>query len=644
MLKTRLVNLGTRWWADALDRLGDWNPQLLRELRGRLSARTVLSTLALSILIQVITASLILPIPTHLQKGDLYCAEHVQYAEIYAAYQNTSNINEPAPYPSVIQEPCQPAARRFGQWIQDRRPTLFYALALIETMGGLAIGCYMLVHDLTQEERQKTLDFLRLSPEPASRLFLGKLLGVPVLLYLGLAAAVPLQLWAALGGVPSWSNSQIGWAGAIAFGFAFVASCGVFYSLSLLLGLLGAHSNTQIAALGSGFQSVGWASAVGLLTLTGLAPEILAESQQQILLRWGYLFLPHSVLTYPFGYAQPDQYGWVAGMRTLPEYPLNSTQAASGAVDWLANNVFTQGYWLGVPVGAHLSWFLVLMGLNAAAWIGWIWVALDRKFRIPHAPLLSKPQSYGVSGTIALTLIGYCITPQALSLSNVVMFTMVGGLMAIALMALLLPQWQPLADWARYRHLARSPRRPVSPSILGNLRTRFNAHLTEDNAPLGSAMGLNLAILMLPTLVIFLDTIIDRQDWEDGTRLALIGLFYLTLWLYGAIVQWISTFRLRRQTAWLAGTGLVLSLTPLFGAWATESSILLLLSPLSLPVLIHDYLGTIALDDVIPVLMFQSVLLVGVMLLTRRAIGILGASETRELMLGQRLGRSSLVR
>ncbi len=644
MLKTRLVNLCARWWADALDRLGDWNPQLLRELRGRLTPRTVLSTLAISLLIQVITASLVLSMPDPIANGSFYCAESPQYAAEYEAYRRSENSSQSQslPYPQVVQESCPRSAWRRAQWTQDRRPALFYTLALIETLGSLAIGCYMLVNDLTQEERRKTLDFLRLSPESASRLFLGKLLGVPVLLYLGLVAAIPLQLWAALGGVPSWSHSQIGWAGAIAFGFALVASCGVFYSLSLLLGLVGARSNPQANALGNGVQSFGWAFCVAFLALMGLIPDLLKESKTHILLRWGYLFFPHSVLTYPFGYPQPtDTYNWSAGIPNLPAYPWGQTEAAAEVIDWFANSVFADGYWFGMPVGAQLSWFLVLMGVNAAVWIGWIWVALDRKFRIPHAPLLSKPQSYGVSGTIALTLIGYCITPQSLSLENLVMLTVIGWLMAVILIALLLPQWQPLADWARYRHLGRSQRHPAG--WAGCLRHRFTAHLTEDNAPLGSAMGLNLAILMLPTLILFLDRSMDRQDW-DSTRLALIGLFYLTLWLYGAIAQWISTFRLRRQTAWLAGTGLVLSFTPLFGAWAAGTPILLLFTPLSLPALIHDYLGTVTFDDVVSILMFQSVMLAAVTLLTRRAIDQLGASETQELMQGKRVGRSSLVR
>ncbi|RQH23304.1 hypothetical protein D5R40_27115 [Okeania hirsuta] len=47
-------------------------------------------------------------------------------------------------------------------------------------------GVYMLVADLAKEKRLGTLNFIRLSPQSIQKILLGKLLGVPILIYLAL--------------------------------------------------------------------------------------------------------------------------------------------------------------------------------------------------------------------------------------------------------------------------------------------------------------------------------------------------------------------------------------------------------------------------------------------------------------------------
>ena len=77
-------------------------------------------------------------------------------------------------------------------WFDIFNTTTWLALLLL-----LFLGSYLLVGDIAKEERRGTLDFVRLSPESAQSVLLGKLLGVPVLLYGAIAAALPLHLWAA---------------------------------------------------------------------------------------------------------------------------------------------------------------------------------------------------------------------------------------------------------------------------------------------------------------------------------------------------------------------------------------------------------------------------------------------------------------
>ncbi len=61
----------------------------------------------------------------------------------------------------------------------------------------LFLGTYLLRRDWVQEHQRGTLGFLRLTPQPAARIILGKLLGVPILLYWAIALTLPLQIWAA---------------------------------------------------------------------------------------------------------------------------------------------------------------------------------------------------------------------------------------------------------------------------------------------------------------------------------------------------------------------------------------------------------------------------------------------------------------
>jgi ABC-type Na+ efflux pump permease subunit len=78
-------------------------------------------------------------------------------------------------------------------WFDIFNTTTWIALLLL-----LFLGSYLLVEDIAKEERRGTLDFVRLSPESAQSVLLGKLLGVPILLYAAIVLAVPLHFWAAI--------------------------------------------------------------------------------------------------------------------------------------------------------------------------------------------------------------------------------------------------------------------------------------------------------------------------------------------------------------------------------------------------------------------------------------------------------------
>jgi len=195
-----------------INRLGDWNPQLMRELRGRLQRRNGLMVVAMSLILQ----TLIL-----LSFSSQNCTKYVSNRCIEFVWE--------------------------FDWL-----TIFRTLNWILPLSLFSIGVYLLISDWMQEHRRGTLNFIRLTPQSSQRILWGKMLGVPILVYLGLILAVPLHWGAGIAaGVP------LGWI--ISFYALILVTCGLFYSLGLLNASLTQASYQGLAAslvgawLGSSF-------------------------------------------------------------------------------------------------------------------------------------------------------------------------------------------------------------------------------------------------------------------------------------------------------------------------------------------------------------------------------------------------------
>jgi ABC-type Na+ efflux pump permease subunit len=120
-----------------LDQIGDLNPQLMRELRGKLTSSHVSLTLISSIIIQGFLVILLVT----------------------------------ATAPEIV---------------------LFWLMGLQQIT--IVMGCYQLIKNWTIEEEQGTFNPLRLSPKSAGSIIWGKFLGVPSLIYLFNLSCLPLYL------------------------------------------------------------------------------------------------------------------------------------------------------------------------------------------------------------------------------------------------------------------------------------------------------------------------------------------------------------------------------------------------------------------------------------------------------------------
>jgi hypothetical protein len=153
-----------------IDLVGDWNAQLFRELKGRFTRRNLLWVGVGSLSFQFLLV-------TGLSESK--CIE----------YENNNLLNS-----------CVESVWEI-KWLSIFQ-SLYWMLSLVLFCGGV----YLLVRDLTQEQRQGTMNFIRFSPQANHKILLGKLLGVPILVYLAILLTVPLHLISAIAaGIP------IGW-------------------------------------------------------------------------------------------------------------------------------------------------------------------------------------------------------------------------------------------------------------------------------------------------------------------------------------------------------------------------------------------------------------------------------------------------
>jgi hypothetical protein len=334
-----------------LARIGDWNPQLFRELKGNLKVRNIIITITIVLIAQFLMMVSI---------SDSRCLDY---------------------------DSC----RWEINW-QDGFQTLNYFLPLIGFMGGV----YQLISDLYKEQSRGTLNFIRLSPQSSQKILRGKLLGVPVLIYLGLALCIPFHLIAGLAsGMPlSWILATYTlW---LALGVLFYTAA-LFYSLSL--------ENTNILNTPTTYVS-------GLGCVAAF-----------------FLGLPF-VKIVDFSY---DLYH--------------------------SNDYIVNGWsWFKLPLGQSpfMAYIWLIATLLTASF--WIWKSINRRFNNPNKTSLDKLQSYGVAASFQLWLLGFFIPGYGggiredhFGVGLVCLFGIVFLFMLIIVSAIT-PHRQHLLDWARYGH------------------------------------------------------------------------------------------------------------------------------------------------------------------------------------------------
>ncbi|MEG3988717.1 hypothetical protein QUA13_16455 [Microcoleus sp. S28C3] len=480
-----------------LDKIGNWNPQLFREIKGRLNTGNMAIASALSLsgqLLLLMYFSAQIPVPP---------ANGEYTNPIYHRFCTLDNANS---YETkCVRDALGNFAINWPQWWLE----IFIWLSILSVLALLVAGTYMLVSDLDKEERRGTLNFIRLSPQSAKTIFLGKILGVPILLYLAAILTVPLHLYAGLA-------AQIPVNEILCFYTAVAASCALFYSAAMLFGL-------TTSWLG-GFQP--WLASATVFVVFVMSVIQLTRTAWDLL-----TFLsPISILRY-----------LLFGVVVNPNHAFHWLVASLDNLQWFYS-----------PVGTNIASGLALSLLVCGTGTYWMWQGWQRRFPNPSATVLSKRQSYLLVICCQTIILGFALPSNPIAGSSLAALLLLNLLMFLALIAALTSDRQSLYDWARYRQ-------QIVPSSQKLWRRYPLLDLIwSEKSPAVVAIAINLlsSVIILTPFTLF-QKIEAKEFWDVICSLNLIL-------IYAAITQLFLLTKTRNPEIWAAGTvGSAILLPPL---------------------------------------------------------------------------------
>jgi hypothetical protein len=539
-----------------LDQIGNLNPQLLRELKGRFNGRNILTVGALSIVAQVLVFLWFygqLPTPEAF-RYNAYCG-HMVAGEFIQGCSEDVSANT-----FVID---------WTLWWQHFAQTLHTCIPFVLMVS----GTYFLLSDLQNEERQGTLDFVRLSPRSASSILLGKILGVTILVYCAISSLLPLHIFV---------TSK---AGNLSFLLSFytmlAAGSYLIFSFTLLFGFFSKSILKRSAqALG---VTIFYVLMVGAIFVPGY-------------IMWNSETVWKALLPAPIFYISSPDSSW---------------------------------FWFSLPISHNTAIAHLFTLLNIAILNGWIWQGLTRCFHQPSTTILRKRQSYGLVFYLQSLVLGLSFqtyvskgasAPEAFG--TVLLPIVLNLLIFLTLTAILSPQRQAVMDWARYRQ-TQSPRS----SLLQDL-------LFHDHSPAGLAMVVNLAIAGI--LWLGISSFGSQRIW-NGTQpnplLVLISLIALAL--YAAIVQWLAIQKTSKRNFIAIALLTILLLIPSAFVALLSSRGLISTTVRDIVLLTSPFLWSISPEllsplSVVSSLLGQLSLIAGINALTARQVRQIGASEMKD--------------
>lgn len=559
-----------------INQIGEWNPQFMREIKGRLKIFPVLVTAGLSILSQVVIfliqlgqypgekygltstyctlgkayqeqLSILSQAATKLQKQVYLYSSKVSYdadklneakQQLKLTQQQVSKLNDTLYGGKVF---CPTNQINFQDWWRDHWEYTFLSLSVIFIFTLLVAGSYLLINNLAQEERRGTLNFIRLSPQSEASILIGKMIGVPILVYLFTGLAIPFH-------IISGKAAGIAFSHIFSYYIALIGACIFFFSAALLFGLA--------TRFFGGFQPWLGAGAV-LMFLTFTFSTSYNSLYVDNAAAWFSMFSPIYITKHLF----PNL------LSTRNYYDKYNTY-----------KTFSELQFFHIPVGTSLFGVIGIHIGNYALWTYGIWQGLQRRFRNPNTAIINKNQSYWLVATLQVLMWGFTLqnfnnyTPISpynkpnsayydinyQVLQNLPWFMIFNLALLFGLMLVLAPQRQDIQDWARYRYQGGSSRKGWRHSLFGDL-------LLGEKSPSLVAIGINLLIITIPIAIWLILSLHLGQnrgyilDWiinDVGRFKALIGvvMFITIMMIYTTIAQRMLIMKTSKRYFWAIGT------------------------------------------------------------------------------------------
>jgi hypothetical protein len=527
------------------DNIGNLNPQFLREIKGRIKILPILLTVVVSIAAQgFIFFSNLQSYPTSSESiGSKYCDARVVYQkkvkELNSTYSTAQNkLQQDLNYYSAkktfdaikvkdIKQKIQESKDNYNKsplirkrlcpenkintqlWWQDSLGKIFKILNQGLIYGFIVGGIYLLVNDLSKENRQGSLNFIRLTPQSAKSVILGKILGVPILIYLGFLLALPLQFMTGI-------SSQVPLIHIIGFDVVLIANGIFFYSAAFLFGL--------VTPWLSGFQP--W----------------LASGTVVSFLMW----------TQTNNLASNSSYGSFNFISLFNPYIL-----IPGVTKY---ETWRNFQWFGIPIGSTQI-LLVLFSIGIYLILSsFIWQSLGRCFNNVEANILSKKTSYLLTTCFTVIILGAASWGRLIfglkdnsymyqknyeilynNFQSIIFLHLV---LFLYLIAALTPQRQALQDWMRYRRFS-SKKSWFDKQLLQDL-------LWHEKSPSLLAFSVNV---MISITILGLFTLASRLSMtailHSFTALAFAAALAI---LYATVVQLAMFMENKNRIFWAIGS------------------------------------------------------------------------------------------
>jgi hypothetical protein len=545
-----------------IDKVGDWNPQLMREIKGRLKFFNV----AIALLISFVGQLLLFLFQFQDFPSNKYSltAKYCNLSKSYIKQQNgiyseidslrnqlsSLEVNKLANADKIIDIKAKMKALGTEQtnlsnflgsnhcpldqinmqmWWRDHWEYIFLTLSIVFIFILLVGGTYLLINNLVQEENRGTLNFIRLSPQSETDVLIGKMLGVPILVYLVTLTALPLHFIAG-------RSAQIATSYILFFYTILAASCIFFYSLALLFGLA-----TRWLI---GFQP--WLGAGAMLLFLSITMQVAGHtSYYNNVAIWLRLLSPFEITEYLF----PNLTNGYKVQPTLKEL---------------------QFFYL--PVGKTIFGLIAVNLLNYGFWNYWVWQGLKRRFRNSSTAIFSKKNSYFLVTGFQIMLWGFTLQNYAAKNcfndgktlwkthcsydlnkqigDNFPLIVFFNLILLFGLMVILSPQRQGIQDWARYRYQ--------------HLQSLWQDMIWTEKSPAQVAIAINLLIVTIPVLtwiviapILNVDGLTGINWWINNigrTKMILgLGLFLALMMIYSTIVQKMLLMKTNKRYLWAVG-------------------------------------------------------------------------------------------